>query len=156
MEECNVLFVCTGNTCRSPVAEALAKAKAAREGRNIAILSAGLHAIPGTTVSEHAFDAIRSADSEALPYLEAHVPRQAAAAYIEAADFVVTMTEGQKRQLIHHFPGAESKTRYLGELAGENVDVIDPFGGDASVYEACVADITRLLAKAWHKFKAED
>ncbi|MCX7780465.1 MAG: low molecular weight protein arginine phosphatase, partial [Negativicutes bacterium] len=83
--------------------------------------------------------------------LDEHTPRQLSLELVQAADVILTMTGAHKRAVLALEPQAAAKTFTLAEFAGASGDVLDPFGGDKSAYEACAAQIDALLAKSWEK-----
>lgn len=64
------------------------------------------------------------------------------------------MTRSHKRQLLNMHREAAGKVQTLAEFAGEEAEVADPYGGGTDVYEACAAQLERLVDKAWEKIAA--
>ncbi|MDY3973840.1 low molecular weight protein arginine phosphatase [uncultured Veillonella sp.] len=140
----NILFVCTGNTCRSPMAEGLLRAKAEKEQQNIVTLSAGLFCVPGGTVSPYAREAVKD-----LVDISSHQTRPLSIPLIDAADLVVGLSSDHKNTLLRQFPNLKDKIVSLGELAGTGEDVQDPFGGTQEEYIECAKQIEALIEKSW-------
>jgi protein-tyrosine-phosphatase/phosphohistidine swiveling domain-containing protein len=135
-----VMFVCTGNTCRSPMAERLAKDKLKREGRSdFEVLSRGLivqnPGVPMTQSSEFVMRE-RGVDYEGHAAL-GFMPSDAI-----WADVILTMTRSQAQLIRDNFPQAKGKVFSLGEYSGVGGDVADPYGQDVSVYRAAAAQIS--------------
>jgi protein-tyrosine-phosphatase len=143
-----ILIVCTGNTCRSPMAEALLKQKVKETeySDRILVLSAGIFA-GGDPASP---EACRAMAARGL-VLEEHTSRQLSPQFVQAANLILTMTDSHKRKVLSMVPAAADKTFILTEFAGERGDVGDPFGGSAAMYEACARQIQTLLDKSWEK-----
>ena len=143
-----VLFICTGNTCRSPIAEGYLKDFATKAGRaDIKVLSAGTGAFPGQAASAYG---IAILGEEGID-LKDHQSRQAEKVFLEASDLILTMGRSHKSQLIHAFPELKDKVFTLHEYAGEEGEVSDPFGGSRSEYEQTAKEIRGLVEKVWGK-----
>lgn len=144
----NVLFVCTGNTCRSPMAEGLFRAINEAKHENHLALSAGLFTAPGAEPTPNAVKAV-AGDVD----ISEHRSRAVSPKFIDAADVVIGMTMDHKNVLLRQYPFDKDKIFTLGEWAGTNEEVEDPFGQDQSVYDACAAQIKQLLEKGWTKLE---
>ncbi|NIC04069.1 low molecular weight protein-tyrosine-phosphatase [Billgrantia bachuensis] len=141
-----VLVVCIGNICRSPVGEALLRQ--ALPGHRIS--SAGLGALVG-----HAADptAVRLAEAEGLD-LSAHQARQVNAEMVREADLVLVMSEGQRLAIAEQFPFVTGKTmrfgRWLPGEVGNGVDIPDPYRRNEEVF----VRVHRQLAEAARLWQA--
>ena len=122
-----VLFVCAGNTCRSVLAEYIARRKF---GQLIEPSSAGLR--PGTI--EHADNAIYTLKTLMAVDASAHVPRDVRTVEIERADLVVAMSSQIAAEVRHLFPNlpAERLVRWK---------IKDPYGTDLAEYQRCAQSI---------------
>jgi protein-tyrosine phosphatase len=142
-----VLFVCTGNTCRSPLAEALCKKLLAERlgcaveelpQRGFVVLSAGLAAMMGGEAAAEAVEVARELGAD----LTGHTSRQLNARLVSQADFVLAMTRGHVLAVAQQFPRLGPPPRLLA-TTGE--DLADPVGGDLPVYRHCAQQILRHL-----------
>ena len=136
-----ILFVCTGNTCRSPIAEALWSALG-----HSGATSAGVSAWSGLSAAAHARQAVKRYGGS----LEHHRSRDLSEVHGDF-DLVLTMTGHQYAQVLHARPEWIDRVFVLGELAGESGDVNDPFGQDFAAYQAVAEEIHRLLRKLEEK-----
>ncbi|HVS39609.1 MAG TPA: Sua5/YciO/YrdC/YwlC family protein [Gemmataceae bacterium] len=144
---CLVIFVCTGNTCRSPLAEGLLKTRLAdRLGCTVAelpergfyILSAGLAAASGGPAAEEAVEVARSYGAD----LTGHSSRPLSPELAAQADYLVAMTRSHLAALVHGCRGLAARPRLLSP-AGE--DLPDPIGCARPVYEECARCIWACL-----------
>lgn len=140
-----VLFVCTGNTCRSPMAEALLRCRARERGWQVEVRSAGLAAIPGLPASEHAREVLKRRGAD----LGDHRSRPLDRADLEWAELVLTMTAQHKRMVVLQFPRTADKvftlTEYVNRGDGAR-DIADPFGGDLEAYARCADEIDAAVS----------
>ncbi|MDY0323553.1 MAG: low molecular weight protein arginine phosphatase [Candidatus Carbobacillus sp.] len=142
-----ILFVCTGNTCRSPMAEALARRYWGED--QVEVLSAGLFAIEGESASPEAQLVL---EEEGID-LSQHRARPLTSELLEEADLILTMTRAHRQMLLSLYPEHEHKIwtlkAWVGSLKGETVneedeDIPDPFGYDVAVY-AQTRDLLKSL-----------
>ena len=129
----HVLFICSGNTCRSPLAAAVAH----RAG--MIATSAGLEAEPGAPASRPARAAADAAGLE----LGLHSSRPVSEPLVAAAGTIYTMTSAQAGEVRRRWPEYAAKVDRL-DPAG---DIADPFGGDDATYRATLAHIERAVAE---------
>lgn len=148
-----ILFVCSGNTCRSAMAEALARELIKETGiEDIEVFSAGVYASTGDPAS---FGAMAAMDEMGAD-LHLHRTTQLHKGHIEAADLILCMGCSHKRSVLSMAPQAADKTQLLLSFAaGIDKDIDDPFGGDAQVYRACAHQIGLAVAAALAKLRPD-
>jgi RpiB/LacA/LacB family sugar-phosphate isomerase len=133
-----VLFVCSGNTCRSPMAAAIWRHLGGEaESRGLHV---GLEA-------PMAGDAVRALKELGVPVGE-HRSRGVEAEDLLAADHVLTMTRSQKDELLARFPWARDFVHTLAEAAGTGGDIADPVGQGFEVYRETAETLERLIGRA--------
>jgi protein-tyrosine-phosphatase len=142
-----ILIVCTGNTCRSSMAEALAKDWLQKQGLdgNFLVTSAGIMATPNEEASAHAILALKEKDI----HLDTHRSKQISREMLMESDLILTMTKSHKQMLMPFCEACEDKLFTLKEYAlGNSGDVVDPFGQDLASYKLCRDELIELVEKA--------
>ena len=140
----SVLFVCTGNTCRSPMAQAMMERKIVEKFGKLAdggqcpmvALSAGVSAYGGEPASHGASAAIRQFGAT----LENHQSIQLNAALVEQADLILAMGQRHKHVIVSQWPSAASKVHLISPDGGE---ISDPFGGPLEIYQKCASQLDK-------------
>ena len=132
-----ICFVCTGNTCRSPMAQAVANHLAQTEGIALEAFSAGLYAKEGDPITDHAVRALEEAGIASLPGREfhAHLAHTLTEEEAKGYDLMVGMTPTHVFEMTMRYPALVSRIRCMPS------PISDPFGGDLSCYRACLAEI---------------
>jgi glycine hydroxymethyltransferase len=136
-----ILFVCTGNICRSPMAEGLFRHLTARMDGRYRAISAGVAAVDGMPPSTHAVQALRELGID----ISRQRSRALTAQLIREADLIFGMTHGHANAVTLMYPDAADKTLVLREfdetLEDFDKDIADPIGGSFSVYLRCRDEI---------------
>ena len=129
-----LLFVCTGNTCRSPMALALAEKICAALGLDgYELASAGVMAVDGASASTGALDAAAQIGLD----LSGHISQLLTQELVDDSALIFTMTMSHKQAVCSKFPNHSDKVHLLSEYAGECGDIPDPFGQSLDVYVKC-------------------
>jgi protein-tyrosine-phosphatase len=140
-----ILFVCSGNTCRSPMAEGVAK-QVLSKGMpfEVRVGSAGSSAADGVPAVANAVEAARGLGVD----IRGHRSRLLNATMVRAADLIVTMGEKHRHTVGVIEPAALSCTAMLTEFcAGLTGDVHDPIGGDLETYQRTLALIEECVER---------
>lgn len=133
-----ILFVCSGNTCRSPMAQAVFRKIAAEKNLNAECSSAGISTFTGSPASDNSVKALKEIGIDLSDFrstsITALIPR------LKEFDLFVPMTYAHAMALLRL--GVEKKKIYLFDT-----DVSDPYGGDLSVYRATRDELVQKLDK---------
>ncbi|MDD5613503.1 MAG: low molecular weight protein arginine phosphatase [Candidatus Omnitrophica bacterium] len=147
-----ILFVCTGNSCRSPMASVMLGKMAQDEGLDIDADSCGSEAFLGLKISREAADVLRREGMGRVEYKSKPLNKQ----LIEWADIILVMENRHKLRVIEESPGAERKTYLLTEFANSEIrEIVDPIGKPLEVYEGLFMDLKFYLVKILERIKNE-
>lgn len=147
-----VLFICTGNTCRSPMAEAIFTRMLKDRGfraHEIKVESAGLHALENENATREAVEVMRTAGIDITP----HRSRSVNETLLQDADLVLTMTRKHRSQLQDIFPHHKHKVYTLAEYSGQpEGEIPDPYGQSLEAYRLALQQIEsflKIIADQW-------
>jgi tRNA threonylcarbamoyl adenosine modification protein (Sua5/YciO/YrdC/YwlC family) len=147
-----IVLVCTGNTCRSPMAETLLKKRLADrlgckiqelDDRGVVVMSAGLSAPPGGRAAAEAVQAMQERQLD----LTQHESQPLSERLVRFADCVITMTAGHRDAILQAWPDAEPRVHVISRGKG---DVADPIGGPIELYRRCAEQLDGYL-EIWCK-----
>lgn len=124
----NILFVCTGNTCRSPMAQAIFNSLAV--GTELSACSCGIYGDGISPISKNAKSALAEIGIE-FEHISAPISKE----LIKNADFIVGMTSNHARNIIALFP------EYADKVYAMPMDISDPYGGNIETYRSCRDEI---------------
>jgi protein-tyrosine-phosphatase len=143
-----IVFVCAGNTCRSSMAEGLARwiwAERWPALGDLTVSSAGVAAWSGDPASPEAVQALFDKGID----LSRHSSRKLDAEIVAGADLLLTMTGYHREHVLNTFPEAADKVFLLAAFAGQgDVDVLDPFGSSLEIYRRSADNLEFLVTRA--------
>lgn len=146
----SVLFVCTGNSCRSVMAEALMKKYLKALGKkDIAVRSAGIRALGGYPPTDETIEVMNEEGIDVSGFKSSALTEEA----IRGSDLILAMGAIHKNDVIRRIPEASSKTFLLKEYgssdsgASGDLDVPDPIGRPLTVYKSCLETIKREIER---------
>ncbi|HEX7378871.1 MAG TPA: Sua5/YciO/YrdC/YwlC family protein [Pirellulales bacterium] len=151
-----VLFVCTGNTCRSPMAEGLFRHLLAQklkcppaeiEDCGAIVMSAGIAAMLGGRAAHEAIQTLAPLGID----LTAHESQPLSEQLVRHADLILAMTRSHRQAILAEWPSAAERVKLLSH---DGADVADPVGGPAELYERCLAQMTPEIER-WVDWTAE-
>ncbi|WP_225217829.1 low molecular weight protein arginine phosphatase [Sporosarcina gallistercoris] len=144
----NICFICTGNTCRSPLAEGILKAK---QLKGVSVRSAGVYATDGAPISNHSRCLLEEYGMPVTP-----TSRRFTKQDLEWADLILTMTVSHRDTLRRAFADRADKIVTLKEYVGSaEFDVQDPYGGNFGVYQQTFEELSDQIDVLARKLMGE-
>lgn len=143
----SVLFVCTANICRSPMAMAIWQSKVPDEFSNWVIESAGTWALVGEPAARNTQLVL----AEKGFIVSAHRARSVSSELLGQFNLILTMARGHKEALLVEFPDVRERVFLLSEMIGEEFDICDPYRDPIIEYRATAEEIERILSHGFER-----
>ena len=143
-----IMFICTGNICRSAMAEGLMKKKLQEKGIIAQVCSSGLYAETGDGATYNAIEAMKMYNVD----ISNHKATNTRYSNIQEMDVILCATQAHKQNIILLYPNLKNKVYTIKEFAkldnnGQDMDIKDPWGCDMNVYENCAKEINICIEK---------
>jgi protein-tyrosine phosphatase len=146
----SILYVCTGNVFRSPVAEQMTKKLL--EDSNIKVESAGILEYKGPRLRDEVLELARRYGFD----LSAHKPRQVNAVLVDGADLILVFENGQVGELVEHFPNAKRKTHTIKNYAGffDGKDMEDLWDKPVEAFERFIKETSVYVKRCVDRIRS--
>lgn len=147
-----VMFVCTGNICRSAMADGMLKKMAIDRNLRLEVYSCGIYAEDGDYATYNAIYVAKDYDVD----ISSHRATNIRKSKIKEMDIILCATKSHKEAVIYMYPELEGKVYTMKEYAGidnngQDMDIKDPWGYDIEIYNNCISEIEKCLQKILEK-----
>lgn len=146
-----IMFICTGNICRSAIAHKLLEKKLEEKPINdIQVYSSGIYAENGDTSTYNAIETMKEYGVD----LKSHIATNIRNSEIDKMDLILCATLSHKREVLYLYPELQGKVYTMKEYVGddkETKDISDPWGYDLTTYQRCALEINEILDKLMEK-----
>jgi protein-tyrosine-phosphatase len=145
----SILFVCTGNLCRSPMAAGLLRQRLAEEGLDTShrVNSAGVWAVDDQPATDKAIAVMAERGID----ITDHIAHTITAHDVAEADLILVMTRDHEQILRNTWPQYGWKVHRLSAMIGKYKDVQDPYGGPLKGYHACADTLSEYIEQGFQR-----
>ena len=147
-----IMFICTGNTCRSPIAEVVTRNKLLENKIKISVISRGIIVPRSTKANEKAINIVKINKLD----LEKHMSKQVIKDEIDDQTLILTMTLRHKQILLFNYPDLYGKVYTVNEYVDRDGDIEDPYGQPIEIYKKCYYQIEEFANKLISKLQKEE
>lgn len=145
-----IMFICTGNICRSAMAEGIMRKKAEENGLNINVYSCGVYAENGDGATYNAIEAAQEYGVD----IKNHKATNVKDSKINEMDIILCATQGHKNLVLQLYPNLSNKVYTMKEFVGDsNYDIADPWRYNIDIYQKCANEIVQVVDKIIEKLK---
>ena len=141
-----IMFICTGNICRSAMAHVMLEDKAKKQNKDIEVYSCGVYAQNGDIPTDEAIETMEEYQID----LKKHRATNIRSSKIEDMDIILCATTSHKNNVINMYPNVKEKVYTMKEYAGydkNDMDIKDPWGYGIEVYRKCATEIEDCIDK---------
>ena len=143
-----IMFICTGNICRSAMAHGMMEKLIKENKINAEVYSCGVYAETGDYATYNAVEAAKEYDAD----ISNHRATNIRESKIEEMDLILCATISHKQSVIYLYPSLKEKVFTMKEYAkidteGQDMDIKDPWGYDEFIYRKCASEINECLEK---------
>jgi len=152
MQKIKIMFVCTGNICRSAMADKMLAKRVKEENLNIEVYSSGTFAENGDYPTVEAIEAMEEYGVDLKQHRATNIRRS----NIEEMDLILCATTTHKNMVLQLYPNLVGQVYTMKEYVGDTqngIDISDPWGYDLAVYRKCAAEIEKIIKKIVDKMK---
>ena len=147
-----IMFICTGNICRSAMAHAMLSKKVKEENKNIEVYSCGLYAEDGWVSTDEAIETMKDYGIDLKNHRATHIRNS----NIKEMDVILCATRRHKDMVIYMYPELKEKVYTMKEYAGykeDDLDIDDPWGYGIDIYKKCAKEIEGCIDEYIRRIK---
>lgn len=144
-----IMFVCTGNLCRSPMAAGLLRQRLAKEGltERVEVTSSGIWAVDDHPASANAIAVMADWGVD----ITDHIARTIRATDVAEADLILVMSQEHEQMIRNTWPQYSWKVHRLSEMIGKRKNVRDPYGGSVEEYRTCADTLAEYIEQGFER-----